>query len=192
MTCSQLPSKERRRRCSRKCLKNVNIFTQNKLRSVQQPQMSCYNLNLSVLSDLTSMTCTRIHKSGSVVSEMMGKIFPTTNSIFFCTHMIGTPFLISSKKKKDQPYIEPATTCIWVNSPPIGIPQTVCKVWRWAEGDDWVGVPDCYNTVTMQMSWTSIKAIWASRTPQQCHRLIASMLWRTDAVIGAKGARTKY
>lgn len=38
----------------------------------------------------------------------------------------------------------------------------------------------------------AIKATWASITPQQCHRLIASMPRRIDAVIHAKGAPTKY
>ncbi|KAJ8375437.1 hypothetical protein SKAU_G00060170 [Synaphobranchus kaupii] len=38
----------------------------------------------------------------------------------------------------------------------------------------------------------AIKAPWASITPQQCHRLIASMPRRIDAVIHAKGAPTKY
>nr|ACO51862.1 Transposable element Tc1 transposase [Aquarana catesbeiana] len=38
----------------------------------------------------------------------------------------------------------------------------------------------------------TIKAAWASITPQQCHRLIASMPQRIDAVIHAKGALTKY
>ena len=36
------------------------------------------------------------------------------------------------------------------------------------------------------------KATWASITPQQCHRPIASMPRRIDAVIYAKGAPTKY
>ncbi len=38
----------------------------------------------------------------------------------------------------------------------------------------------------------AIKAIWASITPEQCHRLIASMSRRIDAVILAKGGQTKY
>ncbi len=38
----------------------------------------------------------------------------------------------------------------------------------------------------------SIKATWASITPEQCHRLIASMPRRIDAVIHAKGGPTKY
>ena len=38
----------------------------------------------------------------------------------------------------------------------------------------------------------AIKATWASMTPQQCHRLIASMSRHIDAVIPAKGAPTKY
>ncbi len=38
----------------------------------------------------------------------------------------------------------------------------------------------------------AIKATWASFTPEQCHRLIVSMPRRIDAVIHAKGARTKY
>ncbi len=37
-----------------------------------------------------------------------------------------------------------------------------------------------------------IKAIWASITPEHCHRLIASMPRRNDAVIHAKGGLTKY
>lgn len=38
----------------------------------------------------------------------------------------------------------------------------------------------------------SIKEVWASITPGQCHRLIASMPRRIDAVIKAKGFPTKY
>ncbi|KAI7810643.1 hypothetical protein IRJ41_004676 [Triplophysa rosa] len=38
----------------------------------------------------------------------------------------------------------------------------------------------------------AIIATWASITPEQCHRLIASMPRRIDAVIHAKGAPTKY
>ncbi len=38
----------------------------------------------------------------------------------------------------------------------------------------------------------AIKATWASITPEQCHKLIASMPRRTDAVIHAKEASTKY
>ncbi len=38
----------------------------------------------------------------------------------------------------------------------------------------------------------AIKATWASITPEQCHRLIASMPCRIDAVIHAKGGPTKY
>ncbi len=38
----------------------------------------------------------------------------------------------------------------------------------------------------------AIKATWASITPEQWHRLIASMPRRTDAVIHAKGGPTKY
>ncbi len=38
----------------------------------------------------------------------------------------------------------------------------------------------------------AIKATWASITPQQCQRRIASMPRRTDAVIHAKGGPTKY
>ena len=38
----------------------------------------------------------------------------------------------------------------------------------------------------------AIKATWASITPEQCHRLIASMPRHTDAVIHAKGGPTKY
>ncbi len=37
-----------------------------------------------------------------------------------------------------------------------------------------------------------IKTTWASTTPEQCHRLIASMPRRIDAVIHAKGGPTKY
>ncbi len=39
---------------------------------------------------------------------------------------------------------------------------------------------------------TAIKATCASITPKQCHRLIASMPRRIDAVIHAKGGPTKY
>ncbi len=38
----------------------------------------------------------------------------------------------------------------------------------------------------------AIKATWASITPEQCHRLIASIPLRIDAVIHAKGGTTKY
>ncbi len=38
----------------------------------------------------------------------------------------------------------------------------------------------------------TIKATWASITPEQCHRLISSMPRRIDAVIHAKGGPTKY
>ncbi len=37
----------------------------------------------------------------------------------------------------------------------------------------------------------TIKATWASITPEQCHRLTASMLHRIDAVIHAKGGSAK-
>ncbi len=39
---------------------------------------------------------------------------------------------------------------------------------------------------------TAIKATWASITPEQCHRLIASMLRHIDAVIHAKICPTMY
>ncbi len=38
----------------------------------------------------------------------------------------------------------------------------------------------------------ALKATWASITPEQCHRLIASMPRRIDAVIHAKGGPAKY
>ncbi len=38
----------------------------------------------------------------------------------------------------------------------------------------------------------AFKVTWASITPEQCHRLIASMPHRIDAVIHAKGGPTKY
>ncbi len=38
----------------------------------------------------------------------------------------------------------------------------------------------------------AIKATWASITPEQCHRLIASMPSHINAVINAKGGPTKY
>ncbi len=38
----------------------------------------------------------------------------------------------------------------------------------------------------------AIKVTWASITPDQCHRLIASMPRHIDAVIHAKGGPTKY
>uniref|UniRef100_A0A9J7Z7Z4 Uncharacterized protein n=1 Tax=Cyprinus carpio carpio TaxID=630221 RepID=A0A9J7Z7Z4_CYPCA len=38
----------------------------------------------------------------------------------------------------------------------------------------------------------AIEASLASITPQQCHRLIASMPRRIEAVISAKGFPTKY
>ncbi|KAJ7335540.1 hypothetical protein JRQ81_013481 [Phrynocephalus forsythii] len=37
-----------------------------------------------------------------------------------------------------------------------------------------------------------VEASWSSITPQQCHRLIASMPHCIEAVIDAKGAQTKY
>ncbi len=39
---------------------------------------------------------------------------------------------------------------------------------------------------------SALKATWASITHEQCHRLIASMPRRIDAVIRAKGGPTKY
>ncbi len=46
---------------------------------------------------------------------------------------------------------------------------------------------------TTQMTWRSLsKTTWASITPEQCHRLIASMPCCIDAVIHAKGGPTKY
>ncbi len=38
----------------------------------------------------------------------------------------------------------------------------------------------------------TVKEVWASIPPQQCHKLITSMLHRLKAVIKAKGAPTKY
>ncbi len=38
----------------------------------------------------------------------------------------------------------------------------------------------------------AMKATWASISPEQCHRLIASMPRRIDAVIHAKGGPTMY
>ncbi len=38
----------------------------------------------------------------------------------------------------------------------------------------------------------TVKETWASIPPQQCHKLITSMSRRTEAVIKAKGAPTKY
>ncbi len=38
----------------------------------------------------------------------------------------------------------------------------------------------------------AIKATWACITPQQCHRLIASIPRRIEAVIHAKGDPAKY
>ncbi len=38
----------------------------------------------------------------------------------------------------------------------------------------------------------TVKETWASIPPQQCHKLITSMLRRIEAVIKAKGAPTKY
>ncbi len=38
----------------------------------------------------------------------------------------------------------------------------------------------------------TVKETWASIPPQQCHKLITSMPRRTEAVIKAKGASTKY
>ncbi len=41
-------------------------------------------------------------------------------------------------------------------------------------------------------SKAAIKATWASITSEQCHRLVASMPHRIDAVIHAKGGPNKY
>ncbi len=38
----------------------------------------------------------------------------------------------------------------------------------------------------------TVKETWASKPPQQCHKLITSTPRRTEAVIKAKGAPTKY
>ncbi len=38
----------------------------------------------------------------------------------------------------------------------------------------------------------TVKETWASIPPQQCHKMITSMPRRTEAVIKAKGAPTKY
>ncbi len=38
----------------------------------------------------------------------------------------------------------------------------------------------------------TVKETWASKPPQQCHKLITSMPCRIEAVIKAKGAPTKY
>ncbi len=38
----------------------------------------------------------------------------------------------------------------------------------------------------------TVKETWVSIPPQQCHKLITSMPRRTEAVIKAKGAPTKY
>ncbi|KAJ7344226.1 hypothetical protein JRQ81_000176 [Phrynocephalus forsythii] len=38
----------------------------------------------------------------------------------------------------------------------------------------------------------AIEASWSSITPQQCHRLIASMPHHIEAVIDTEGSRTKY
>ncbi len=38
----------------------------------------------------------------------------------------------------------------------------------------------------------TVKESWAAIPPQQCHKLITSMPRRIEAVIKAKGARTKY
>ncbi len=38
----------------------------------------------------------------------------------------------------------------------------------------------------------TVKEIWSSITPQQCHKLITSMPRRIEAVIKAKGFPTKY
>ncbi len=38
----------------------------------------------------------------------------------------------------------------------------------------------------------TVKETWASKPPQQCHKLITSMPRRIEAVIKAKGAPTKY
>ena len=52
-------------------------------------------------------------------------------------------------------------------------------------------VRDSRPTNTDELKAT-IRVTWASITPQQCHRLIASMPRHIDAVINAKGAPTKY
>ena len=58
----------------------------------------------------------------------------------------------------------------------------------------------CIIKTKMRDTWTNnaddlkaaVKATWASITPEQCYRLIASMLCCTDVVIHAKGGKTKY
>ncbi len=55
---------------------------------------------------------------------------------------------------------------------------------------DWpANSPDLNNADDLK---AAIKATWASITPEQCHRLIASMPRRIDAVSHAKGGQTKY
>ncbi len=50
---------------------------------------------------------------------------------------------------------------------------------------------DQKNAAEFELKAT-VKETWASRPPQQCHRLITSMPRRIVAVIKAKGAPTKY
>ncbi len=68
---------------------------------------------------------------------------------------------------------------------------------------DWpANMPDLNGIVKRKMRDTrpnnaddlkaAIKVTWASITPEQCHRLIASMPCHIDAVIHAKGGPTKY
>ncbi len=68
---------------------------------------------------------------------------------------------------------------------------------------DWpANLPDLNGIVKRKMRDTrlnnaddlkaAIKATWASITPEQCHRLIASMPRHNDAVIHAKGGPTKH
>ncbi len=49
-----------------------------------------------------------------------------------------------------------------------------------------------WETSDPTMQITAIKSTWASITPDQCHRLIASMPRRINAVIHAKGVLKEY
>ncbi len=64
------------------------------------------------------------------------------------------------------------------NSPDLNLME---NLWVWSRGR-WDTRPNKADDLK-----AAIKATWASITPEQCHRLIASMPRRIDAIIHAKG-----
>ncbi len=69
------------------------------------------------------------------------------------------------------------------NSPDLNPIENLCIVKR--------KMRDTRPNITDDLK-AAIKATWASITSEQCHRLIASVPRRIDAVIHAKGGPTKY